>query len=104
MQACYFDEECKVDEAGAALIKAVGIYPPGTFVRLATNEIAIVVKRRMNTAIPKVAVLVNRLGIATSEPVVRETKAPENRIIASVPHREVKVHVNFEKILPLTVT
>ena len=39
MQACYFDENRQIDEAGAALIKAVGIYQPGSYVRLATDEV-----------------------------------------------------------------
>ena len=55
MQACYFDENRQVDEAGAALIKAVGIYQPGSFVRLATDEVGVVVRRRQNTSTPRVA-------------------------------------------------
>lgn len=104
MQACYFDENRQVDEAGAALIKAVGIYPPGTFVRLATDEVAIVVKRGLNTSTPRVAVLINRSGIPTVEPTLRDTSLREHRIVASVAHRGVKVTVNLERLLPLTAT
>ena len=103
MQACYFDENRQMDEAGAALIKAVGIYQPGSFVRLATDEIAVVVKRGLNTTTPKVAVLVNRSGMPTVEPTLRDTSQREFRVVNSVPHREVKVQVNLERILPLTV-
>ena len=102
MQACYFDENRAVDEAGAAIIKAVGIYSPGTFVRLQSNEIAAVIKRGLNTTMPKVAVLVNRQGMATGEPIVRDTSLPEFRIVASVPYREVKVNHNLERLLALT--
>lgn len=102
MQACYFDENREVDEAGAALIKAVGIYQPGTFVRLATDEIAVVIKRGINTSTPRVAVLVSRSGMPTMEPTVRETSTRDFRIVASVPHRAVKVQVNLERLLPLT--
>ena len=102
MQACYFDENRQVDEAGAALIKAVGIYPPGSFVRLATDEIAVVVQRGRNTTTPRVAVLVNRSGMPVAEPIVRETSLPDYRIAASVAHRTVKVTVNLERLLPLT--
>ena len=102
MQACYFDENRQVDEAGAALIKAIGIYQPGTFVRLATDEIAVVIKRGQNTSTPRVAVLVSRSGMPTLEPMVRETSTREYRIVASVPHREMRVQINLEKLLPLT--
>lgn len=102
MQSCYFDENRQIDEAGAALIKAVGIYSPGTFVRLSTQEIAVVIKRGLNTTMPKVAVLINRQGMPTGEPIVRDTSLSEFRIVASVPHRDVKVTQNLNRLLLLT--
>jgi len=102
MQACYFDENRQVDEAGAALIKAVGIYQPGSFVKLATDEVAIVIKRGNNTSTPKVAVLINRSGLPTVEPTIRDTSQREFRVVASVAHREVKVKINLERMLVLT--
>ncbi|OYQ38789.1 hypothetical protein CHU94_15215 [Rhodoferax sp. TH121] len=102
MQACYFDEKKAIDEAGAALIKAVGIYQPGSFVRLATNEVAVVIKRGANTTTPRVAVLINRAGLPTVEPTIRDSSLREYRIVASVAHRDVKVQINLERLLPLT--
>ena len=103
MQACYFDENRKIDEAGAALIKAVGIYQPGSFVKLLSDEVGIVIKRGQNTATPKVAVLINRNGMPTVEPMVRDTSLRDYKIVASVPHRDVRVQINLERLLPLTV-
>jgi len=102
MQACYFDELRKVDEAGAALIKAVGIYQPGAFVRIATDEIAVVVRRGSNTSTPRVAVVLNRNGVPIVEPPTRETSAKDYRIVASVAHRDVRVQLNLERMLLLT--
>lgn len=102
MQAIYFNEERAVDEAGAALIKATGIYSPGSFVRLATNEIAVVIKRGGNTTTPRVAVLINRAGMPTGELIVRDTSRPEFKILGGVLHREVKVQLNLERLLALT--
>jgi HD-GYP domain-containing protein (c-di-GMP phosphodiesterase class II) len=102
MQASYFDEDKKVDEIGAALIKAVGIYSPGSFVRLCTDEIAVVIKRGANTTTPRVAVLVNRSGMPTGELIVRDTSRREFRIVAGVPQRDVKVNINLERLLALT--
>ncbi|MCF8167793.1 MAG: phosphohydrolase [Rhodoferax sp.] len=104
MQACYFDENQKMDEAGAALIKTVGIYQPGSFVRLATDEIAVVVKRGQNTSTPKVAVLVNRSGLPTIEPMIRDTSQRDYRVVASVAHRDVRVRINLERMLALTLS
>ena len=102
MQACYFDENRQIDEAGAALIKAVGIYSPGSFVRLATEEVAVVIKRGANTTTPRVAILVNRNGMPTGELIVRDTSRREYRIVTGVAHRDVKVQLNLERLLVLT--
>lgn len=103
MQACYFDENRQIDEAGAALIKAVGIYQPGSFVRLTSDEIGVVIKRGKNTTTPRVAVLINRNGMPTVEPMVRDTSLKDYKVVASVPHREVRVQMNLERMLPLTL-
>lgn len=102
MQSCYFDENRQIDEAGAALIKAVGIYSPGTYVRLQTQEVAVVVKRGQNTTMPKVAVLVNRQGLPTGEPIMRDTSLADYRIAASVPFREIRVTHSLDRLLALT--
>lgn len=102
MQACYFDENREIDEAGAALVKTMGIYSPGSFVRLSTNELAVVIRRGANTTAPRVAIVVNRSGMPTVDFIVRDTRLPEFKILASVPHREVKVKVNLERMLALT--
>ncbi|MEK9951979.1 MAG: diguanylate cyclase, partial [Curvibacter sp.] len=85
-----------------ALIKAVGIYSPGSFVKLNTDEVAAVIRRGANTTTPKVAVLINREGMPVAEPVIRDTSQRDYRIVASVPHREVKVQINLPRMLALT--
>lgn len=102
MQATYFDETKKVDEAGSSLIKAVGIYPPGSFVKLASNEVATVIRRGVNTLTPRVAVLVNRDGMPMAEPAIRDTRLPNYRIVASVNIRDIKVRSDLLRLLALT--
>jgi HD-GYP domain-containing protein (c-di-GMP phosphodiesterase class II) len=102
MQACYFDENQQIDEAGAALIKAVGIYSPGTYVRLVNGEVAVVVRRGLHGTMPKVAVLINRQGMATGEPMLRDTSQADYRIASSLRHQEIKVNHSLERLLQLT--
>ena len=102
MKAIYFDENKQVDEAGAALIKAVGIYSPGTYVRLASQETAVVVRRGANTTTPFVAVMLNRLGMTHSELTVRDTAQSEFKILSSIPGHEIKVRPPLKRLLPLT--
>jgi hypothetical protein len=104
MQASYFDENKAVDEAGAALIKAVGIYSPGSYVKLCTNEVAVVIRRGSNTTTPRVAVVLNREGLATVEPTIRDTSQREYRIVSGVAYKDVRVQLNLQRMLALTAS
>jgi hypothetical protein len=99
MRASYFDDEHRVDEAGAALITAMGVYPPGSFVKLASNETAIVLKRGRTGTTPKVAAVLNRQGTPIGEIVVRDTSQVMYKIVASVAHRDVKVQLQLDRML-----
>ena len=102
MKAAYFDESSQADEAGSALVKAVGIYPPGSYVRLASGEVAIVVRRGANTSAPRVAVVRHRSGMPNADLTVRETALPEFKVTTSVPYDEVKDKLHLKRLLPLT--
>lgn len=99
MQASYFDEDHKVDEAGGTLIKAVGIYAPGSFVKLASGEVAVVTRRGHTPSTPRAAVLLNRQGMAISEPMPRDTAQAAYKITSGLPAREVKTQIPLERLL-----
>ena len=102
MQACYYDEEQKVDPAGAALVKALGIYPPGAFVRLATQETAIVLRRGPSATTPRVAVVMNRLGMPTGELIPRNTAQPSCKITGPVAHKDVRVQFQVSRLVAMS--
>jgi HD-GYP domain-containing protein (c-di-GMP phosphodiesterase class II) len=102
MKAAYFDENQAVDEAGAALVKAVGVYPPGSFVRLASQEVAIVVRRGRVTSAPRVAVVLNREGLPNNELTLRDTSLADWRVTAGLPSASVKVSLSLARLIPLT--
>ena len=101
MQACYYDEEQKVDPAGAALVKALGIYPPGAFVRLASQEVAIVLRRGASAATPRVAVVTNREGMPTGEMIPRDTALPQWKILGPVAHKDVRVQLQVSRLVAM---
>ena len=61
------------DELGAALLKSLGLYPPGSLVQLQGGEMAIVAKRGARVDQPWVAVLVAPDGIPCLRPLLRDT-------------------------------
>jgi hypothetical protein len=52
----------QTDEIAHALVKVVGLCPPGTFVRLDSDEVAVVVKRSSKANQPLVAIVTTAEG------------------------------------------
>lgn len=69
------------------MIKELSIYPPGSWVRLANGEIALVVKRNENPTQPLVGSLLNAKGAPYVRPLRRETANPQCRIEEVLPGR-----------------
>ena len=101
MQASYYDEEHQVDEAGSALVKGLGVYPPGAFVRLASQEVGVVIRRGTTATTPRVAVVTNREGMPTGEPIPRDTAHPNWKISAPVAQRDVRVRLPLDRLLEI---
>ena len=59
-QAAYGGEDGRPDEAGMLLIRALGIYPPGCLVRLASAELGVVLRRGARANQPQVAAISDR--------------------------------------------
>jgi HD-GYP domain-containing protein (c-di-GMP phosphodiesterase class II) len=57
----------------AALVKEFGLYPPGCFVRLASGETGVVVKRGSSVMSPIVAALTSPFGRTLGQPIRRDT-------------------------------
>ena len=93
-QAIYNDETDKPDEAGGAILKALGLYPPGCFVRLKNGEVAVVLARGRRANEPLVASIVSRDGLPMGAPTMRDTRLPLFNTAGGVAAHEVKVMLN----------
>lgn len=101
-KAVYLDEFQKPDEAGSAIIKALGLYPPGCLVRLKSGEIAVVLRQGQRANEPVVASVVNPQGNAVAEPALRQTWLPAHAVVGGVAAHEVKVRLNLDRLLRLS--
>ncbi len=61
--------------------KSIGLYPPGTWVKLASGETAIVTKRQKNSPIPVVGALFDKHNIPYMGPVARDCKDPNWKVV-----------------------
>lgn len=100
-QVAYLGEDGKPDEAGSALIKAIGIYPPGCWVGLGNGELAIVLKRGAKAHCPLVAALVGPDGMPLPTARVRDTEADRYGIRASLPSGKIKFRPRLATLLKM---
>ena len=89
------------DEIGGALLKSVGLYPPGSFVELASGELAIVVARGRRANLPVVASLIGSTGNVLLEPPVRDTTESRHAVKSALPTHSVKVRPPHERLMAL---
>jgi hypothetical protein len=93
--------ETKHDEVGTALVRLLGVSPPGTFVSLANGETAVVVRRGIKPGAPWVASVINRSGQPIAEPRLRDTAKPDFAVESTLAPTSVKLSLNMELMLKL---
>lgn len=89
------------EPAAAALVKAFGLFPPGTLVRLASGEAAIVLRRGATPQTPVAAALVNRNGEPMMNPARRDCAHTAHAIQAVLDPRQLRVQWVPEKLMAL---
>lgn len=91
------------DPMAAMLIKAFGIYPPGTLVRLSSGELAIVVRRGASANTPWAATLTDTAGRARPTPLLRDTAQAAFSVLASVPEPATRLRISPQALYPEAV-
>lgn len=89
------------DEVGLALVRLLGMYPPGTFVRLKGGETALVLRRGARAGTPVVAVVVNRAGEPLGTPKLVSTARAGQEVADAVPGSAVRARVNLDEMVRL---
>lgn len=85
----------------SVLIKVIGIYPPGTYVKLANGDSGVVVRRGANAHTPAVCALVSGVGMPLGEPVARDTSQSKYAVTALVAGSKVMVVYDRAKLFKL---
>lgn len=82
----------------ALLVKELGMFPPGTLVKLASGEIAVAVRRGNTGNTPIVSAVMNRQGDALGSPVRRDTASAEHAITGLVAAQQLRVQLTPHKL------
>lgn len=91
----------KTDTVGHALVRAVGLCPPGTYVRLDSDETAVVLRRSSEPNHPFVAVIAKSTGELIPSPRLHRTARNGPQIRSALPASAVRARLNHFQILRL---
>lgn len=91
----------KPDEAGSALVRLLGLCPPGTYVKLTAGETAVVLRRGIKPAEPVVATVLNKSDEPIALPRLQDTSRPGLQIQATLSATSIRVNLNLETMLKL---
>lgn len=85
----------------AAVVKEVGLYPPGELVKLKSGEHAVVVRRAANASMPMAASITDRSGMPVVSTHLRDTSRPEYAIVAPVGDKGLVLRMPPERLYGL---
>ena len=91
-----------IDDVGHALIRTVGLYPPGTYVRLENGAVAVVMRRSGVSNLPHVAIVIDAEGDLVAQPRLHRTSVSEPRIQAALAASAVRLQLNHHLVLQLS--
>ena len=91
------------DQVAYALVRAVGLCPPGTYVQMDSGEIAVVLRRSATPNQPMVAAVIGRTGDKLSTPRLHRTAFGAPAIQSAMTHDMVRnrVRIHHQALLRL---
>lgn len=92
------DPDGKPTRIGSAMSRAVGFYPPGTYVKLANGETAVAVRRGGSANAPLVISVIGAGGMAQGQYTGRDTTYPQYAVRAAVGAAQIKVRLDRDRL------
>jgi HD-GYP domain-containing protein (c-di-GMP phosphodiesterase class II) len=95
----YLNEGARLDEkVAASFIKTLGVYPPGTGVRLRNGSIAVVTHRGSGSLTPQVSSITTHDGLRVTTPIRRRGDVGAHAISEVVNLEELELSVSMEAL------
>ncbi|MBF0517663.1 MAG: PilZ domain-containing protein [Nitrospirae bacterium] len=86
------------DSLAAMFIKQLGIYPPGTVVKLQNGEIGVATRRGKAANHPSVQSLVRANGVPYTFPQLRDTSLADYKVVQTLPQTQINVGINNQQL------
>lgn len=83
---------------GTAMATSIGLYPPGTYVKLSNGEVAVVAKRGPKVNTPVAVSILKRDGMPLGEYIGRNTAVNGFEVVSPISPGSINVQVSHEKV------
>jgi HD-GYP domain-containing protein (c-di-GMP phosphodiesterase class II) len=97
-KSMYLQSEGQSASVSSAMAKAVGFYPPGTYVRLANGETALAVQRGARANTPWVISVIDKNGMPNLKSTCLDTSLPAFAVAAPVMFTQGRMAVNSDLV------
>ncbi len=91
----------KADPIGHAMVRAVGLCPPGTYVRMDNDELGVVLKRSSLANHPYIAIVGAATGELLHRPRLHDPARGAPNIRSALPASSVRAQLNHHQVLQL---
>jgi len=98
MRSLFVQSQAEHTTLGPLLVKVLGLYPPGSYVRLQGGEVAVVVRRGQRANTPVALAIVNAQGMPLSLPTLRDTERAGHAVQESVNADDVRVRMEPARV------
>lgn len=95
----YLEAQEQAGTLGAAFVKLMGMYPPGTYVRLKSSETAVVVRRGERVNTPLTMAIADGQGMPLSTPGKRDTQQDRYQVDKPLSPEDVRIRLDKSKLL-----
>ncbi len=87
------------DEVGLVLLQTMGLYPAGSYVKLVTGDVAVVLRQGDRPNTPHVSTVVNKRGEPIGTPRLVDTAVPEHAVAEGLSGSDIRVRLSEQLIL-----
>lgn len=95
----YLESKTQSSPLGAIFAKQLGMYPPGSYVRLKSEETAVVVRRGERVNTPLTLAIADPDGMPLSTPRKRDTQMPGYSVKSPLSSDDVKIRLDKARVL-----
>jgi HD-GYP domain-containing protein (c-di-GMP phosphodiesterase class II) len=95
----YNESQRRSSPLGTYFAKQLGMYPPGSYVKLHSGETAVVISRGVRVNAPVTMAIMDPANLALSKPIKRNSEVPKFAIKSPVSPEDIRIRLDRSRLL-----